>query len=384
VLLLRLATAALATLLGLAVAEALARGVYAEDFLVLVDPYEGHPYRPGQELRQTWGQSVYTVCTNSLGWKDRCPGRQVALDASPRTRVVLLGDSFTEGIGFPEERTVSGFAGAALEDGFEVLNGGRVSYSPILELQRLKRFFAAGHRADVVVLLLDLSDVQDEVSYSSRYLFAADGEPLRFQGGPYGLFWRGLYNHSALARGLKRRIEREQEAEPGAGVLPASDSPLTARDLLALPAGAQALLRSCWMFHPPSLEGWVQEGFRSLAANVGRIQRLAGAHGARLLVVIYPWPHLLGTRDDPGRCRALRARSPERVQGKELASEYRRRIGELCRSRSLPLLDLTPDFQRAPRREELFLPGDVHFSEAGNRLAGERIAAAVRRLSSRR
>src|SRR5690349_18265118 len=121
--LLRLAFLLASALLGLAAAELAARKAYPEEFLSLVDPLEDHPYRPFARSRQTWGLATYTICTNSLGWKDRCPGREVAKDPGPRKRVIFLGDSFTEGVGFPQEKTLPGFAEAALNrdgGGFEV------------------------------------------------------------------------------------------------------------------------------------------------------------------------------------------------------------------------------------------------------------------------
>jgi len=399
--LLRLVLALSATLCGLAAAELLARRIYPEEFLSLVDPLEDHPYRPFARTRQTWGTATYTICTNSLGWKDRCPGREVAKDPAPRRRVVFLGDSFTEGVGFPEARTLSGFAEAALnKDGgdLEILNGGRVSYSPLLEFQRLARFFAAGYRADAVVLLPDLSDVQDEIDYSSRYEFSATGEPLRFRGSRYGPLQVAVYNHSALARGIKRRSERGIDA-PAPRLLAEerlrlahTTDPLSARDLLAASGHGRHLLRPNWIFHRPSLDGWVESGFRSLEGNVVRAKRLAEKNRARFLIVIYPWPQMLYTRDDPARYQVLAARFPEPFADRELIrgrhptnvpSEYQMRMRELCRRHGIPLLDLVPDFQTAERGEELFIPGDVHFSEAGNRLAGARIATAVRALLAR-
>jgi lysophospholipase L1-like esterase len=402
--LLRLALALASTLCGLAAAELVARRIYAEEFLSLVDPLEDHPYRPFARVRQTWGSATYTICTNSLGWKDRCPGREVAKAPAPRRRVVFLGDSFTEGVGFPQEQTLSGFAEAALNrggGGFEALNGGRVSYSPLLESQRLARFFAAGYRADAVVLLPDLSDLQDEIDYSSRYEVSTTGEPLRFRGAQYDPLRVAVYNHSALARGIRRRAERW--LAPGSGPDPGAEEQertrlarttvsLSARDLFAASGPGRHLLRPNWIFHQPSLDGWVKDGFHSLEGNLLRSRRLAKENGARFLVVIYPWPQMLYTRDDPTRYEVLAARFPEpfkdreRIRGRlptDVPSEYQARMRELCRRHGIPLLDLVPDFQTAERGEELFIPGDVHFSEAGNRLAGTRIATAVRVLLAR-
>jgi len=112
------ATAGVATLVALTIAEALSRRLYAENFQVLGDSQEDHPYRPFLATRQTWGENTYPFYTNSLGWKDSRPGRRVSRDPAPLKRVILLGDSFTEGVGFPAEKTAAGFAERRLnEDG---------------------------------------------------------------------------------------------------------------------------------------------------------------------------------------------------------------------------------------------------------------------------
>jgi hypothetical protein len=80
-----------------------------------------------------WGGSKYGLCTNSLGFKDG-PARIVPLVQEKR-RVLLIGDSFTEGIGASFDRT---FAGLLYRDGLEnakkieFLNAAVAGYSPVI------------------------------------------------------------------------------------------------------------------------------------------------------------------------------------------------------------------------------------------------------------
>ncbi|HEX6863949.1 MAG TPA: SGNH/GDSL hydrolase family protein, partial [Thermoanaerobaculia bacterium] len=152
---LKLATVLVSSAVALGVGEAVARRTYGEGFTILVDPYEDHSYRPFVQYEQAWGDRTIRLYTNSLGWKDSRPGRVVE-EKSGLPRIVFLGDSFTEGLGCIQEDTVSGVVERELNKQgprVEVLNGGRSSYSPLLEYQRLRKFFAAGYEADVVVLL---------------------------------------------------------------------------------------------------------------------------------------------------------------------------------------------------------------------------------------
>jgi lysophospholipase L1-like esterase len=392
--LLRLAVVLGTALPLLGIAEWVARRTYGEGFAVLVDVQEDHSYRPMGEYEHSWGGRTIPLYTNSLGWKDARPGRVVEKEPAGE-RIVFLGDSFTEGVGFPQEETVSGLVGRALGPGFEVENAGRISYSPLLEYQRLKKFFRSGHRAGTVVLLHDISDVLDELGYGARYQFAADGEPERFRGMRYQPLMRWVYNHSALVRALRRAAGSEAPAatppesvrsiDPAdlrAILFPASGI-ISKEAFLAIHPAAHKVLRANWMGHPPSLNGWAREGLASSFGNLLRIRKLAAAHGARLLVVIYPWPQHLYTREDPALYAALEERFPgwfyerEFIYGKNpgpRVSVYQREIERFCRANGIPFLDLTPDFAAAPDWPGLFFAGDVHFDAPGNRLSAEKIA----------
>jgi len=400
---LRVMAATLAALCGLAVAEWVARAAYGPGFLSVVDPYEHHPYRAYAEFADTSGQKVFT---NSLGWKDGQPRRQVERDPAPRRRVVFLGDSFTEGLGVPQEQTFSADVERRLNRRgarFEVLNGGRVSYSPLLEYMRLKRFLATGYRADTVVLLPDLSDVQDELEYAPEFEFSAGGEPLHLRSGNSAPAVRWIYNRSALARWARRlqlrlqgrlpsvaetaHAERGLALQPVDAALLKAPGPLTAKAYSHLSDPAKALLRHIWSDHLPSVKGWAGDGLSSMEKNILRIRELARRNGMELIVVIYPYPQVLYTREGPAYYRVLQQTFPKWFRQRELvfgtspssgAAVYRQALRELCRANSIPFVDLFPAFQRRDWHR-LFLPGDVHFGAAGHGVAGREIADAILR-----
>lgn len=390
---LKLTTTLTATVLGLAGAELVARRTYGEGFKMVVDPYEDHSYRPLLDYDQPWAGRSVRLYTNSLGWKADRPGVEVE-KKSPLTRVVFLGDSFAEGLGCRQEDTASGFAERALNRGgrrFEVLNGGRASYSPLLAYQRLKKFYLAGYETDLVVVFFDLSDAQDEIDYSRRYRFAADGEPERFAGLRYQPVLRAFYNQSALVRSVRRAVGDEPGPVPPGSALATDElrqdaPPMSVEQAMALSPAAYNVVRSNWVAHPPSLAGWAQEGLRLSFESLRRIERLAEAHGSRLFVVVYPWPQLLYQREDPSYLATLERKFPRWYADRRVVfgtrpapriSAYRARTVDFCHRAGIEVIDLFPDFERVPEWHRLFLTGDVHYNEAGNRLAGERIAAEI-------
>ena len=97
-------------------------------------------------------------------------------------RVLLLGDSFTEGVGveaadaFPA-RLQELVDHAGVQKRWEVINAGEASYSPILEYLLLKRV-GLDLQPDLVILNLDLSDMYDDINYTKLAVFDASGDPI--------------------------------------------------------------------------------------------------------------------------------------------------------------------------------------------------------------
>src|SRR6266487_2791611 len=120
-----------------------------------------------------WGGSHYRLSTNSLGFKDHST-RIVPL-IQDRHRVLLMGDSFTEGVGFDFDETFAGLlyrAGLNSENQVEFLNAAVASYSPIIYYQKIKHLLEIGLHFDEVVVFSDHSDVHDEATRT--YLKIAD------------------------------------------------------------------------------------------------------------------------------------------------------------------------------------------------------------------
>src|ERR1700751_5630076 len=111
----------------------IAHAVYDHGFIA---KFEGH---------EAWGNLRYQVITNSLGFKDAST-RDVPLKSSSR-RVLIIGDSFAEGIGLPFDRTFAGLLqadGQARADKVEFLDAGVASYSPSIYYKKIKSLLDRG------------------------------------------------------------------------------------------------------------------------------------------------------------------------------------------------------------------------------------------------
>jgi hypothetical protein len=125
------------------------------------DPVRHHVLQPNCTGLTSWGAEAYEISTNSLGFRDE-KIRQVPL-ANPRPRILVLGDSFTEGL-CPWRDSFVGKIAAHFPQ-YDFLNGGMVSYSPSNYLNVARQVLAAGVDIDEVLVFIDISDTHDEAAF---------------------------------------------------------------------------------------------------------------------------------------------------------------------------------------------------------------------------
>ena len=234
-------------------------------------------------LAEHWGPRACPYRTNSLGFRDAVV-RDVPL-VSPRRRILFMGDSFTEGVGVPWERTFVGLAAAALEPrGVEVLNGAVSLYSPTI-YERKTRWLLddVGLRFDELVVFIDISDILDETAYR---LDADD--------------------HVVLDGLARRRAERAAERwgrEPGAlqavgRFLDAHTLALAgAYDTLAARLEPPLHYGAGWTFDAGLMAEYGRAGLAHARERMDALAALVKAHGIRLTVAVYPWPDQILLRD---------------------------------------------------------------------------------------
>ena len=158
-----------------------------------------HEFKAGIDGVRLSGATVRApYATNSLGLRDRI-ARTVRPDDG-RRRVLVLGDSFVEGLGVAWDDTFVARLEPLLGDGVEVLNGGVSSYAPILSDLKLRQLLDRGLRPEAVLVFLDPSDPVDELGY------VEDFATFDHRGEPVDMARRDPYRHETLAGTLWRRL----------------------------------------------------------------------------------------------------------------------------------------------------------------------------------
>ena len=123
---------------------------------------------------------------NSLGFRDK----EYSQEKPDNTyRILMVGDSFTEGQGVEAEDTFSKLLEKSLGEKIqgkkiEVINTGTLSYSSLLEFLMLK-YRGLELSPDLVILNFDISDVSDDYRYEVELIKDVQGIPEKFQKDPY-------------------------------------------------------------------------------------------------------------------------------------------------------------------------------------------------------
>ena len=310
----------------------------SESYYRQADSRFHHSLRENVEYGQArFGPLTYPVRTNSLGCRDRVV-REVSPAKRTKGRLLLLGDSFTEGVGCAWEETFSGMLQAGLGEDWEVLNGGVASYSPAFYLCRADDLlFTRGIEVDEVLVFLDMGDIRDVLRFGLD-----EQRPYSVTWGPTLLDERVkafIGTHTVLLHALRY----------GLRVARLAVSPDPEVSVFDAPNGLWADNERVW-------REVGQPGLEQAARYLDLLAALLKEKGVALTVVVYPYP-----------VQVLR-RSREYAQVRYWR-EWAARGGHR-------FLDLTPVFLTGPGEQvlkECFLEGDVHWSPAGHRRVADRL-----------
>ena len=327
------------------------------------NPYYHHGFLPNQNAETSWGYRKYRVLTNSLGFRDGAV-REVPL-SSKQKRILLIGDSFLEGMGVPYENSVAGILGEMLKpDGIEVLNAASVSYSPKLYFLKTRYLLEQKHLVfNELYVFIDISDPHDEIIYK----YWEPGSDSALASGLRALqrFFRG---HSYLYYSLdsRRRSTREKAINNAFPAEGSADARFWVQDLDEYLRRADPEKdRFLWPNKPSALEEWGREGLALCAKYMTEVQELCAKHGIRLTIAVYPSPYQLTAGNLNG-----------------IQVTFWRQFAE---DHQAGFLNLFPAFigNEPPETvySKYFIKGDVHWNEAGNRHVAEAVLEHIRQGS---
>jgi hypothetical protein len=317
-------------------------------------PFYHHGLKPNASGFDTYGSLQTPYFSNSLGMRD-VSKREIPPNGSD-PRILLIGDSFTEGIGIPWAETFAGILAETMQSqSAEVLNSGVASYCPAIELARLRWLMERqGLQVQRVVLFLDIADLRDELSYET----APDGSIHDKGGTPLSLahptsdaglekmkkwnqiiLW--LHDHVeenfVLLGAVVRNLRLTWEKHGSQGGVRASD--------LKGDWGGE------WPDYRGPMEPAVEAGLRGAKQSMDQLKEFLDARKVPLTLIIYPWPQQIRAGTRPSR----------------MESEWQTWAAQ----RAVPVINLFPLFLDTENsREEIirkyYIPGDFHWNAQGH------------------
>jgi len=323
--------------------------------------------------------------TNALGLRDREIAR---VKPAGFFRILMQGDSFTEGAGLPIEATVAKRVEAALNGHgcrttVEVVNAGVASYSPILEYLQL-RDVGLALQPDLVVLNFDMTDVHDDWIRTQVARLDADGLPLSVAGErrpesalllppvpkPAALGFLDPIERAVNGLVIYQELRRSPLGERVFGPLRLTPERMAALGLEGDPQyDLEGITRD--VDSPKLREAW-----RLTERYITAISRLARTHGAAFALVVYPHAQQVTADASPdGRRRhGLGPGLYESMRPFDV-------LGDLGRREGFPVINLLELFRfRARSGEALFRADDIHHTRAGARVFAEGVVEGLDRL----
>jgi hypothetical protein len=317
------------------------------------DPLYHHTLVPNFDGYDNWGDTRFRVYTNSLGFRDASV-RDIPASSSAR-RVLLVGDSFTEGLGVDFEDSYAGMlyaAGMERADKIEYLDSGVIAYSPVLYYQKVKFFIDKGLRFDEVIVFSDPSEVRDE---ATEY-FCSDDDPgyKKYCREASAYYYQRTDVGSALARHLvmtdriRTAVKFRLQMRTG-----------NQKRLKLAPSSETGWLFPEWKdeseYAPLGIEGGVARARK----NMQKLADLLREHGIPLTIVVYPWPALIAAYNPDNRQVTM--------------------MRDFCVRNCKKFINLFPAFEaekeaHADWYERLFIFGDFHFSADGHRVMFRELA----------
>lgn len=318
----------------------------------IANPVYDHGFAADFDGYDIWGEARYRLITNNLGFKDFAV-RDVPLKSNSR-RVLLMGDSFAEGIGMTVDNSFAGQlerAGQERADKVEFLNAAVASYSPVIYYKKIKYLLERGLQFDEVVLLSDSSDVEDE---ATSY-FCIDDDPKYHSfcttppgAAPEPAIKRDFFiDHFVVTNRVRVTVKRWIQSALGNRRHAIENDHNRIGWTTENPDPAR--------YRPLGVDGGIA---RSLQ-NMTKLAELLASRGIPLTIVVYPWAQQIAQNDRDSRQVAL----------------WR----DFCRTHCKTFINLFPIFFAAADHdkdwyEHLYILGDDHFSAAGNKMMSDELA----------
>lgn len=306
-------------------------------------PYYHHGLKENKHSTENWTHTKkYEMFTNSLGLRDESC-RIVKLQTDKQTdRIVFIGDSFTEGVGVPYNKTFVGIVDNTLKvDNTEVFNAGVISYSAMTYYLKIRYLIEnIGLKFNELYVFYDLSDPYNDYFHEKIEQFVPhDKEPAISSFKRKLLSFIGQHSYIMHSYNIIYPYVKYRKYEKGF---------------------------PWWTLKEDVYNDWARQGLGISAVYIQKLVDLCKKNNIKVTIAVYPWTNL--------------------IEAQDLHSKLVLFWEDFTNRNNIAFLNYFPDFinetPSAQIVDKYFQPGDVHWNEEGHRLIAKKII--VNRNSSDR
>jgi hypothetical protein len=293
--------------------------------------------------KDKWGNTEYEISTNSFGFKSS--DTLTVSVYSSNHRILLIGDSFTEGIGIPYDNTFSGLLEQKRKKyPIEIYNAGCVSYSPKIYYLKIKYLIEKEKfYFDNIYVFIDISDIQDEIMYKDFKPADISFDTIVENKSEDEGFLQKINRHHAcfsVLRLLKRKL------------IPRKARPKESQMISQWTFEAYYSEREKWTSLSDKDYPWIPEGQAYAYSHMDSLYQICQKNNISMSIIVYPWPWQIT---------------------KGLTSDRHTEYWEkFCLDKNIPFLNLYPNFIQSDTSSseiisKLFIKGDCHWNNNGHK-----------------
>ena len=350
--------------------------------LAIKHPIYHHDFEKNGHSKESGRLGDYEIFTNSLGFKDKSI-RKISRNSDNR-RIVFIGDSFTEGVLLNYQDTFVGIIDSVVSEmGVEILNAGKVSYSPIIYWRKIKYLLEdVKLKFDELIVFIDISDMDDEASYfelspEGNVIDQVNSEPKNvYEPRDYGINWlisnkkiddiRLFVKHNFLMiSGILNWLHDLTLKDSHEIVKLESDSTISVdenSDKSEIENTWEIVLndrRANWTIDDKYYQEYGDRGKERMIKYMDKLAESTKKYDIDLTVVVYPWP--------------------SQVWYDDLNSIHVEIWREWSNNNNINFINLFPAFIESNMTEpdkleiinKYYVPYDLHYNREGNKLVAE-------------
>lgn len=300
---------------------------------------------------------AYEMFTNSLGFKDRSI-RNIPISSNNR-RILFIGDSFTEGVGFAYDDTFVGLIDKELsKKNIEVFNAGVISYCPSIYWRKIKYLIEdVGLKFDEVVVFLDISDIMDEALY---YCVDDDGNIARKFMGNATILGLDSYESKLSTKIFKnaKMLLRNNSIIIHSVLSNLANLYFSAKNIIYKKPDDIKLMdhtqKGHWTYDKADYKAFGEKGLKKCDFYMDKLYQMLKQNNISLTVAVYPWPNqIIYDKEDSIQVKYWK---------------------NWCAQRQVRFINYFPYLMTGKNDKEkwgvinkYYLKNDVHFNKEGNK-----------------